>query len=163
MSHKVDDAATATAMQDHGEHKPSHAALDADDGHEPSGHGNRGRHGADTGKHAGHHVEMFRLRFWWSLQLTVPVILTSHRRRHHGNASTPGLQGSLGWDDSTLRSSGLAALSSGCPQRLARWLRQSRLGQGTDRAAVHAGFQRRGAPRSPRAIDQRFQEYPPGA
>lgn len=35
MSHKVDDAATATAMQDHSEHKPSHAALDAHDGHEP--------------------------------------------------------------------------------------------------------------------------------
>lgn len=61
MSHKVDDAATATAMQDHSEHNPSHAALDAHDGREPSGHGNRGRHGASTGKHAGHHVEMFRL------------------------------------------------------------------------------------------------------
>ena len=81
MSHKVDDAAPATAMQDHSEHKPSHAALDAydaHDGHEPSGLGNRGRHGAGTGKHAGHHVEMFRLRFWWSLLLTVPVLLTSH-------------------------------------------------------------------------------------
>ena len=117
MSHKVDDAATATAMQDHSEHKPSHAALDAHDAYEPSGHGNRGRQGAGTGKHAGHHVEMFRLRFWWSLLLTVPVILTSHRGRHHGTASTPGLPGSLGWGDSTLRSSGFAALSSGCPQR----------------------------------------------
>lgn len=64
MSHKVDDAATATAMQDHSEHTPSHAALDAHDGHEPSGHGDRGRHGAGPGKHAGHHVEMFRLRFF---------------------------------------------------------------------------------------------------
>ena len=117
MSHEVDDAATATAMQDQSENKPSHGALDAHDGHEPSGHGNRGRHGAGAGKRAGPHVEMFRLRFWWSLQLTVPVILTSHRGRHHGTASTPGLQGSLGWDDSTLRSSGFAALSSGCPQR----------------------------------------------
>ena len=56
MSHKVDDAATATAMQDHSEHKPSHAALDAHDGREPSGDGYRGRHGASSGKHAGHHV-----------------------------------------------------------------------------------------------------------
>lgn len=136
MSHKVDDAATATAMQDQSEHKPSHAALDAHDGHEPSGHGNRGRH--------------------------MPVILTRRRGRHHGSASTPGLQGSLGWDDSLLRSPGLAALSSGCPQRLAGWLRQSGLGQGTNKAAVHAGFQRRDAPGAPRAIDQRFTGIPPG-
>jgi P-type Cu2+ transporter len=78
MNHKVDDVATATAMQHHSEHKPSHAPLGAHDGHEPSGHGNHGRHGAGTGKHAGHHVEMFRLRFWWSLLLTVPVVVTSH-------------------------------------------------------------------------------------
>ncbi|HEX4868387.1 MAG TPA: heavy metal translocating P-type ATPase, partial [Acidimicrobiales bacterium] len=30
------------------------------------------------GKHAGHHVEMFRRRFWWSLLLTVPIVATSH-------------------------------------------------------------------------------------
>jgi len=29
------------------------------------------------GTHAGHHVEMFRRRFWWSLLLTVPIVLTS--------------------------------------------------------------------------------------
>lgn len=101
MSHKLDAAATATAMQDHSEHKPSHAALDAHGGHEPSGHGNRGRHGAGTSKHARHHVEMSRLRFWWRLLLTAPVILTSRRGRHHGTASTPGLPGSLDWGDST--------------------------------------------------------------
>jgi Cu2+-exporting ATPase len=39
----------------------------ADDGHEHSGHG----------KHAGHHVEAFRRRFWWSLLLTVPIVVTS--------------------------------------------------------------------------------------
>src|SRR3954452_14884887 len=27
---------------------------------------------------AGHHVEMFRRRFWWSLLLTAPLVLTSH-------------------------------------------------------------------------------------
>ena len=30
------------------------------------------------GKHAGHNVEQFRRRFWWSLLLTVPVVATSH-------------------------------------------------------------------------------------
>jgi Cu2+-exporting ATPase len=29
------------------------------------------------GTHAGHHVELFRLRFWGSLALTIPVVLTS--------------------------------------------------------------------------------------
>ena len=37
-------------------------------------------HGADGGhgKHAGHHVEMFRRRFWLSLLLSLPVVATSH-------------------------------------------------------------------------------------
>jgi Cu2+-exporting ATPase len=29
------------------------------------------------GTHAGHHVEMFRRRFWWSLLLSLPVVVTS--------------------------------------------------------------------------------------
>ena len=43
------------------------------DGHEHHDHGHGG-HG-----HAGHgdHVAMFRRRFWWSLLLTVPVVVTS--------------------------------------------------------------------------------------
>jgi P-type Cu2+ transporter len=40
----------------------------------PGGHGASGGHGA----HAGHSVAMFRRRFWWSLLLSVPVVLTSH-------------------------------------------------------------------------------------
>jgi P-type Cu2+ transporter len=35
-----------------------------------------GAHG--SGKHAGHHTEAFRRRFWWCLLLTVPVVATSH-------------------------------------------------------------------------------------
>ena len=38
-------------------------------------------HGAHDGGHSGHHgdhVEMFRRRFWWSLLLTVPLVVTSH-------------------------------------------------------------------------------------
>jgi Cu2+-exporting ATPase len=78
MNHKIADAATATSMQDHSEHKASHVPLAAHEGHEPTGHGSHGGHGEGAGKHAGHHVEMFRRRFWWSLLLTVPVVLTSH-------------------------------------------------------------------------------------
>jgi len=78
MNHELADAATATSVQDHSEHKPSHAPPVAPEGHEPSAHGNHGGGGAGHGKHAGHHVEMFRRRFWWSLLLTVPVVLTSH-------------------------------------------------------------------------------------
>ncbi len=46
------------------DHTHAHAGTDA-------GHGGHG-------KHAGHHVEMFRRRFWWSLLLTLPVVATSH-------------------------------------------------------------------------------------
>ena len=46
------------------------------------GHSHHGNDGADGGrgghdKHAGHSPEMFRDRFWLSLALTVPVVLTS--------------------------------------------------------------------------------------
>ena len=40
---------------------------------EHAGHG-----GGGHGKHAGHHVEMFRRRFWISLLLAIPVVATSH-------------------------------------------------------------------------------------
>ena len=40
---------------------------------EHAGHGNRARHD----KHAGHDPEAFRRRFWLSLLLTVPVVVTS--------------------------------------------------------------------------------------
>ncbi len=35
-------------------------------------------HAHPAGKHAGHHTEAFRRRFWWSLLLTIPVVATSH-------------------------------------------------------------------------------------
>lgn len=47
-------------------------------------HHAHGAHGAvrstpgGRGKHAGHHVEMFRRRFWVSALLSVPVVTTSH-------------------------------------------------------------------------------------
>jgi Cu2+-exporting ATPase len=39
-------------------------------------HGSHGHEG--HGKHAGHDPEMFRRKFWLSLALTVPIVLTSH-------------------------------------------------------------------------------------
>ncbi|MFG1776465.1 heavy metal translocating P-type ATPase [Micromonospora sp. NPDC049048] len=50
-----------------------------DDGHDEHGgghaHGGDGHGGHD--KHAGHDPEMFRRKFWLSLALTVPIVLTS--------------------------------------------------------------------------------------
>jgi P-type Cu2+ transporter len=47
---------------------------------EHGSHGNGGGHGGHGGhdKHAGHSPAMFRDRFWLSLVLTIPVVLTSH-------------------------------------------------------------------------------------
>ena len=44
-----------------------------------AGHGTHQGHDAENhNAHAGHQVEMFRRRFWWSLLLTVPLVATSH-------------------------------------------------------------------------------------
>lgn len=40
------------------------------------GGAHRGAH--TVGKHAGHHTEAFRRRFWWCLLLSTPVVATSH-------------------------------------------------------------------------------------
>ncbi|MFC0626340.1 heavy metal translocating P-type ATPase [Kribbella deserti] len=59
-------------------HQQSHAA------HEPHGeHGSHGGHQDHSGhgghdKHAGHDPEMFRRKFWLSLVLTLPIVVTSH-------------------------------------------------------------------------------------
>jgi Cu2+-exporting ATPase len=53
------------------------AVMDHEAHDEHDGHGADGAHGGN-GKHAGHHVELFRLRFWWSLLLSIPVVATSH-------------------------------------------------------------------------------------
>ena len=47
-------------------HEPPDAPRAADSTMEPGGH-----------SHAGH-ADVFRRRFWWSLLLTVPVVVTSH-------------------------------------------------------------------------------------
>jgi len=72
-----------TDHHEHAAHPASHLGdessrgqNDADDRVRPDDHGEHGGHGG----HASHgdHVGMFRRRFWWSLLLTVPVVLTSH-------------------------------------------------------------------------------------
>ena len=45
--------------------------------HEHDGHDGHRTHGGGHGKHAGHDVEMFRRRFWVSLLLSIPVVVTS--------------------------------------------------------------------------------------
>ncbi|GIJ75051.1 heavy metal translocating P-type ATPase [Virgisporangium ochraceum] len=58
----------------------SHQGHGGHGGHgEPSGHGAPGGHGGHGGhdKHAGHDPEQFRRKFWLSLALTVPIVVTS--------------------------------------------------------------------------------------
>jgi Cu2+-exporting ATPase len=59
------------------EHHDS-AAMTAEAHDDRRAHGDQRGHGNHAG-HAGHgdHVEMFRRRFWWSLLLSIPVVVTS--------------------------------------------------------------------------------------
>jgi Cu2+-exporting ATPase len=64
----------------HHSHLTPVAAPEA--GHEqhraPVADGHRAHGGTQgAGRHAGHHTEAFRRRFWWCLLLTVPVVVTS--------------------------------------------------------------------------------------
>ena len=62
------------SASDHGTHT-SHDRT----GHDPSHGGNEdhGDHGGHGGHDHGDHAAMFRVRFWWSLVLALPVVLTS--------------------------------------------------------------------------------------
>ncbi|MCA1824749.1 MAG: copper-translocating P-type ATPase [Frankia sp.] len=47
--------------------------------HAASGHPTDGGHGSHgQGAHEGHHIDMFRRRFWWTLVMSVPIVATSH-------------------------------------------------------------------------------------
>jgi P-type Cu2+ transporter len=69
-----------TTHEDHGTPSPDHDTTPTDPhaGHDMGGH-DMGEHAA-MGHGGGHgdHVGMFRRRFWWSLLLTLPVVVTSH-------------------------------------------------------------------------------------
>jgi Cu2+-exporting ATPase len=56
-----DDRAAPPAIGDHGDH---------------AGHARDAGHGAHD-KHAGHDPEIFRRKFWLSLALTIPLVVTS--------------------------------------------------------------------------------------
>ncbi|MEU4365718.1 heavy metal translocating P-type ATPase [Micromonospora chersina] len=59
----------------HGAGHEPHAEQDEHTGHDThAGHDQHGGHD----KHAGHDPEQFRRKFWLSLALTVPIVLTSH-------------------------------------------------------------------------------------
>jgi Cu2+-exporting ATPase len=67
---------SAVSNRERGDH--DHAGHDHD-GHGPAAQDAHADHGGEPGhgKHAGHSVEMFQRRFWWSLLLTIPIVLTS--------------------------------------------------------------------------------------
>ncbi|HEV3401540.1 MAG TPA: heavy metal translocating P-type ATPase, partial [Acidimicrobiales bacterium] len=73
------------AVTDHGRHDGEHGRSDAEHGeaahagHAGPGATDHGGHDQHSG-HGGHgdHVEMFRRRFWWSLLLSVPIVVTAH-------------------------------------------------------------------------------------
>ena len=86
LEHAVDHGGHGDAPAEHGSAHGEHAPTGAHDQHaehrptgehnqhgEHSQHGERGQHG-DHGDHAG----MFRRRFWWSLLLSVPIVVTAH-------------------------------------------------------------------------------------
>ena len=61
--------ATEHPGHDHHARGDHHAHDEAGSGPEHMGHGGHGGHD---------HVAMFRQRFWWSLLLTAPIVVTSH-------------------------------------------------------------------------------------
>jgi P-type Cu2+ transporter len=86
MQHSHTEHASTPAVQEHDQHELHHGHQQHQADHEGraghgahAGHGTQSGHGGHQGhdKHAGHDPEMFRRKFWLSLALTVPVVLTS--------------------------------------------------------------------------------------
>lgn len=71
-----------THHPDHASHDHTHSALDED--HHVHGHG----------EHAGHSTAMFRDRFWWSLILSIPVVIFSPMVAHLLGYHLPAFPGS---------------------------------------------------------------------
>jgi Cu2+-exporting ATPase len=57
--------------------RSGHTGHGGHGGHDGHGESHHQPHGENHGAHEGHHVEMFRRRFWWSLLLTIPLVVTS--------------------------------------------------------------------------------------
>jgi P-type Cu2+ transporter len=73
-------AAGGVSTHDHAGHAgvpaaPAHSATAHE--HHAAGHDMTGGHGGHD-KHAGHDPEAFRRKFWLSLVLTIPIVVTSH-------------------------------------------------------------------------------------
>ena len=67
-------AASQQQTGDHHDSRRDSGAAHSHGDHAAAGDGGHGAHGHGHGDHA----EMFRRRFWWSLLLTIPVVVTSH-------------------------------------------------------------------------------------
>jgi P-type Cu2+ transporter len=80
----------ATAELSPNEHR-QHAEPDEHGG--PAAHGEHDAHGAHGGEH-GDHAAQFRDRFWWSLVLTVPVVLYSEMVQEWLGFTPPQFPGS---------------------------------------------------------------------
>src|SRR6476660_3973237 len=72
--HQHPDSAFDEPLADTDQHA-AHSPATAHDHHTPTGAGHSGHAGHD--KHAGHDPEMFRRRFWLTLALTIPLVVTS--------------------------------------------------------------------------------------
>jgi Cu2+-exporting ATPase len=73
----MNNSSPTTQHADHTTHKTHTDATDE----VPTEHTSADGHGEHGSGHRGHHddhVGMFRRRFWWSLLLTVPMVVTSH-------------------------------------------------------------------------------------
>ena len=78
------------------EHR-QHAEPDTHGGPGPAGgHEGHGAHGGEHGAHGGHgdHAAQFRDRFWWSLLLTVPVVVYSEMVQEWLGFTPPQFPGS---------------------------------------------------------------------
>jgi P-type Cu2+ transporter len=69
-----------TTHTGHTDHDAHDTPTPADGGHAHAGHGGHEGHGGHGGhdKHAGHDPEIFRRKFWLTLVLTIPLVVTSH-------------------------------------------------------------------------------------
>jgi P-type Cu2+ transporter len=80
MQHRHAEHASTPAVAEHNQHERHDAGQQGRAGHEAhGGHATQPGHGGHQGhdKHAGHDPEAFRRKFWLSLALTVPVVVTS--------------------------------------------------------------------------------------